>query len=76
LFLALDLVADREGRTPATALAGRVVNDLRNHGVLSGSIGPHANILKLRPPMVLSSEDADYMIEILDDSLSRVSVTR
>jgi 4-aminobutyrate aminotransferase-like enzyme len=76
LFLALDLVADREVRTPATALAGRVVNDLRNHGVLSGSIGPHANILKLRPPLVLSSEDADYMIDILDDSLSRVSVAR
>ncbi len=76
LFLALDLVADREGRTPATALAARVVNDLRNHGVLSGSIGPHANILKLRPPLVLSSEDADYMIDILDDSLSRVSVAR
>ena len=76
LFLALDLVADRDQRTPATALAARVVNDLRNHGVLSGSIGPHANILKLRPPMVLSSEDADYMIDILDDSLSRVSVAR
>jgi 4-aminobutyrate aminotransferase-like enzyme len=39
-------------------------------------IGPHANILKLRPPLVLSSEDADYMIDILDDSLSRVIVAR
>ncbi len=76
LFLALDLVADREDRTPAEALAARVVNDLRRHGVLSGLIGPHANILKLRPPMVLSNEDADYMIDILDDSLSRVSASR
>ena len=76
LFLALDLVADRADRTPATALAAGVVNDLRNHGVLSGSIGPHANILKLRPPLVLSSEDADYMIDILDDCLSRVSLAR
>jgi len=76
LFLALDLVDDRADRTPATALAARVVNDLRSHGVLSGSIGPHANILKLRPPLVLSSEDADYMIDILDHSLSRVIVAR
>ena len=75
-FLALDLVADREDRAPATALAARLVNDLRSHGVLSGSIGPHANILKLRPPMVLSAKDADYMIDILDDCLSRVSVAR
>jgi 4-aminobutyrate aminotransferase-like enzyme len=76
LFLALDLVADRADRTPATALAARVVNDLCSHGVLTGSIGPHANILKLRPPLVVSSEDADYMIDILDDSLSRVIVAR
>jgi 4-aminobutyrate aminotransferase-like enzyme len=75
-FLALDLVDDREQRTPATGLAGRAVNELRSRGVLTGSIGPHDNILKLRPPMVLSSKDADYMIDILDDSLSRVSVAR
>jgi len=73
LFIALDLVDSRGKRTPATALASRVVNDLCQRGVLTGSIGPDANILKLRPPLVLSSEDADYMIDILDASLSLAS---
>lgn len=72
-FLALDLVDDREERIPATALARRVVNELRSRGVLTGSIGPHANILKLRPPMVLSTKDADYMIDTLDAGLSLAS---
>ena len=69
LFLALELVADRAQRTPATDLTRTVVNDLRDRGVLTGSIGPDSNIIKLRPPMVLSQADADFMLATLDDSL-------
>ncbi|NIL94743.1 MAG: aminotransferase class III-fold pyridoxal phosphate-dependent enzyme, partial [Woeseiaceae bacterium] len=69
LFIALDLVTDRETRAPATELAGRLINDLRSRGVLTGTIGPHANILKLRPPMVLQREDADLLLGELDASL-------
>ncbi len=69
LFLALELVSDREARTPATELAGGVVDALRERGVLTGSIGPDSNILKLRSPMTLSRDDADYFLSALQDSL-------
>ena len=71
LFLALELVSDRENRTPDGGLARFVVNDLREHGVLTGVIGPDRNILKLRPPMVLRRADADLMLERLNDALRR-----
>ena len=69
-FLGLELVEDRDTKTPATAMARRVVNDLRDRGLLTGSIGPDANVLKLRCPMVFSRENADYALEILDASLA------
>jgi 4-aminobutyrate aminotransferase-like enzyme len=69
-FLGLELVEDRELKTPATALTKRVVNELRNRGLLTGSIGPDANILKLRCPMVFSRENADYALEIIDATLA------
>ena len=69
LFLALELVADREQRTPDGGLARTIVNGLRDRGVLTGVIGPDRNILKLRPPMVISRADADVMLERLDDVL-------
>jgi 4-aminobutyrate aminotransferase-like enzyme len=69
LFLALELVSDREQRTPDGGLARSVVNGLRDRGVLTGVIGPDRNILKLRPPMVISRADADVMLERLDDAL-------
>ncbi len=37
--------------------------------ILTGSIGPHDNILKLRPPMVFSREHADFFLDVLDDVL-------
>ena len=66
LFLAVELVDDAKQRTPATRLASNVVNELRERGVLTGSIGPDGNILKLRPPMVLTEGDADHMLGLLD----------
>ncbi len=71
LFLALELVTDRETRDPATELANRIINDLREHGVLTSTIGPDNNILKLRPPMVLSAADADLLMARLDAALQR-----
>ena len=76
LFLALELVTDRDERTPATELVAKVINDLRDRGVLTGRIGPDANILKLRCPLVLSKADADYMLGILSDVLSECRWTR
>ena len=70
LFLALELVSDRALRTPDGDLARSVVNGLRDRGVLTGMIGPDRNILKLRPPMVITRSDADIMLERLDDVLS------
>ena len=70
LFLAVDLVKDRETREPATEMTSRVVNGLRDRGILTGSIGVGDNILKLRPPMVFSTENADYFLVIVDDVLT------
>ena len=72
-FLALELVEDRATKAPATACTKRVLNDLRKRGLLTGSIGPHANILKLRCPMVFSRDNADYALDIIDQSLAEAA---
>lgn len=69
LFLALELVTDREARIPATEHAARVVEELRERGLLTGCIGPDSNILKLRSPMTLSESNAEYFLSALKDSL-------
>jgi 4-aminobutyrate aminotransferase-like enzyme/Ser/Thr protein kinase RdoA (MazF antagonist) len=66
LFLGIDLVLDRETREPAPLQASYVVNRLRDRGILTGTDGPHHNVIKLRPPLVFSEADANLFIETLD----------
>lgn len=68
LFIVVELVADRLTEKPAPALAA-VVYGLRGRRVLTGSIGPHDNVIELRPPLVLSRDGADFLIDRLDDTL-------
>lgn len=73
LFKAVELVMDREARKPATELCGKVVEGLRRHRILTGRIGKDNNILKLRPPMVFSRDNADYFLGFFDEVLAASS---
>jgi 4-aminobutyrate aminotransferase-like enzyme len=69
LFKAVEFVTDRDTKTPATELARSVSEGLRQKRVLAGRTGKDDNILKLRPPMVFSRENADQFLEIFDEVL-------
>lgn len=45
--------------------ADRIVNAMRDHGILIGTDGPLHNVLKIRPPMPFSTNDADYFLTTL-----------
>jgi 4-aminobutyrate aminotransferase-like enzyme len=63
LFLGADIVT--EG-APDGARAGRVVNALREAGVLISATGPLGHTLKIRPPLVLAEGEADLFLDRLD----------
>ncbi|MGJ7580375.1 aspartate aminotransferase family protein [Variovorax sp. RHLX14] len=73
LFVGVELVTDREAKTPATAETVRIVNGMRERGVLLSGTGEHANILKIRPPLVFSEGNADLLVETLDGVLRDLS---
>lgn len=70
LFFGAELVTDREAKTPASDLATRVINDMRERGVLMGKLGIHQCTTKIRPPMPFTRDNADLMLSMLDDVLS------
>ena len=73
MFIGIDLVRDRDSREPATAETEMAVNLLREHGVLIGSTGQYDNVLKIRPPMVFSKQNADLLLQKLGDALTTIS---
>ncbi len=69
LAIGAELVKDRATKTPATAEAERVVNMMRQKGVLMGSNGISCNVMKIRPPLPFGKADADIMLAALDECL-------
>lgn len=69
LFFAVELVEDRISKTPATQLAADIVNQMKERGVLISKIGPFDNILKMRPPLVFSKDNAERLLTTLETVL-------
>lgn len=72
LFFGVELVEDRLLKTPAALEAGLIVNLMKEQGVLISKIGVHDNILKMRPPICFSRENADYLIDNLDQAFAKI----
>jgi 4-aminobutyrate aminotransferase-like enzyme len=71
LFVGVELVSDRTTRAPDRGLTSRVVNLMRDKGVLLSACAQGHNVLKIRPPLVLSAGQAGMVIEALDESLTQ-----
>ncbi len=72
LMLGVELVRDRASREPATAATLEVMEQLRELGVLVGRGGLDGNVLRIKPPLCLTREDADFALDALDLALARV----
>lgn len=70
LFVGVELVTDREDRTPAGREAAYLANRMRDRGVLVSTDGPHNNVLKIKPPLCFSERDADLLVETMEAVLS------
>ena len=62
LFLGVELIHPETGN-PNTELAAAVKNGLRNNNILISTDGPFDNVLKSKPPMCFSKENADQVVQ-------------
>jgi 4-aminobutyrate aminotransferase-like enzyme len=72
-MIGVDLVVDRVSRTPDRELARRVMNGMRDRGVLISTTGRDGNVLKIRPPLVITDEQATLIVTTLDEALTAAS---
>ncbi|HEX7546208.1 MAG TPA: aminotransferase class III-fold pyridoxal phosphate-dependent enzyme, partial [Gemmatimonadaceae bacterium] len=70
LFLGVELVRDRDSLEPAGEEASFVVNRMREEGILLGTDGPFHNVVKIRPPMPFSNDDADELVATFGEILA------
>ncbi|WP_255276923.1 hypothetical protein [Actinomadura madurae] len=62
---------DRDTKEAAADETLMICERLKDEGVLVYPTGPHWNVLKLKPPLTFSVEDADELAQTLDEVLTR-----
>ena len=67
LYLGVELAHDG---VPATADTARICDRLLELGVIMQPTGDHLNVLKIKPPLCLDREAADFFVAALDRTLS------
>ena len=72
LATGVELVRDRVTKEPAGSEVQRLLNLLRDEGVLMGAEGKFGNVLKIRPPIVFTKAHADIAVAAMGRALSRL----
>ena len=69
LFLGVELVRNSTSLEPADTEASQIVNAMKEKGILISTDGPDYNVLKIKPPLCFTRENALFLVETLDEIL-------
>jgi 4-aminobutyrate aminotransferase-like enzyme len=69
LIIGVELVENRKTKAPAAKATEHVVDRALKKGVYYASGGRYGNVLKISPPLVITKEQIDFSLEVLDDAL-------
>ncbi|MEI5585423.1 aminotransferase class III-fold pyridoxal phosphate-dependent enzyme, partial [Agromyces sp. CCNWLW208] len=70
LYLGVEFVRDRATLEPATDETAAICDRLLTLGVIMQPTGDFQNVLKVKPPLVVSRESADFFVDMLDRVLA------
>jgi 4-aminobutyrate aminotransferase-like enzyme len=75
LMIGVELVRDRASKEPAPDIALKLLDGAKNRGLIVGKGGLHANVIRICPPLIVTTSDVDAAIEILDSALTEIEAT-
>jgi alanine-glyoxylate transaminase / (R)-3-amino-2-methylpropionate-pyruvate transaminase len=72
LMLGVELVKDRATKEPAKAETLQILEEAREMGVLIGKGGIDGSVIRIKPPMCITADDADFTVDVLHRALVSV----
>ncbi len=73
LFLGIEFVKSRTTKEPDEQTANKIVNMMKDRGILLSTDGPYHNVIKFKPPMVFNKKNADRLYRELDSILTELT---
>ncbi|PIN13460.1 Alanine-glyoxylate aminotransferase AGT2 [Handroanthus impetiginosus] len=72
LMLGVELVTDSQLKTPAKVETLNVMEQMKDMGVLIGKGGFFGNVFRITPPLCFTKEEADFLVDVMDYTLSKM----
>ena len=69
LMLGVELVKDRKTKEPASQEMLECMDLCKERGLLIGKGAMTGNVIRIKPPLCVNKDDADFIIKILDEVL-------
>ncbi|PIN01618.1 Alanine-glyoxylate aminotransferase AGT2 [Handroanthus impetiginosus] len=72
LMLGVELVTDRQLKTPVKVEILQVMEQMKEMGVLIGKGGFYGNVFRITPPLCFTREDADFLVDVMDYAIAKL----
>ena len=72
LFISVEMIRDADTREPDAELTKTLADRLKDKGFLVSHSGKFCNVLKIRPPLFFSHEDADEFLAAFDACMGKI----
>ena len=56
-----------DGYSPDPKLTNQILLSAAEHGMLLGKVGLYGNVIRIAPPLVITEEEAELGVRILDN---------
>ncbi len=67
LVIGLEVVNPMDGYSPDPKLTNQILLSAAEHGMLLGKVGLYGNVICIAPPLVITEEEAELGVRILDN---------
>ena len=72
-MIGLEFVKDRETKEPAPEMVKEIINRCFEEGIILINAGLLGNVIRFLPPLVMTIEQAEYGMDVLDKEISKIA---
>lgn len=73
LMIGLELVKDRKTKEPAAREMIELMELCKDSGLFIGKGAMAGNVIRIKPPLCINKDDADFIVKVLDENLGIVA---
>ena len=72
LVMGLEIIEEQESKKPSSELTQKIIFRCGEYGMLLGRVGFYGNVIRIAPPLVITEEEAEIGVEIMDKALTEI----